>query len=230
MLVQITTQSEFHIFMNIKNNVINRKVDHIVYVVSDLEQATNEFEQMLGVRPIFGGYHKTFGTKNALINLNDTIYLELLAADDSNTEISPPRWMGVDLLTKNQITRWALKSDFLKRDASILKKYDPNMGEIRNGSRNSADGSLLQWELIMPLAEPEVELLPFLLDWSKTEKHPSEILPNMGCELIALYGVHRNPEIFEKIFLELDYALEIKKGDKTALRTIFKSPNGIVEL
>ena len=104
------------------------------------------------------------------------------------------------------------------------------MGEIRNGSRNSADGSVLQWELILPLASPEVELLPFMLDWSKSEKHPSELLPHMNCELVALYGIHPNPEIFEKIFHELDYPLAIKKGNKIALKTVLKSPNGIVEL
>lgn len=192
--------------------------------------AIREFEQILGVRANFGGYHKSFGTKNALINLNNQIYLEFLAADDSNNGVLPPRWMGVDFLTKNQITRWALKSDSLERDASILKKYNADMGEIRNGSRKSIDGSLLQWELTMPLATPEVEILPFMLDWGKTEKHPSETLPNMDCELKELYAIHPNPETFEEIFESLDYSLRIEKGDTPEIRAILKTPNGIVEL
>lgn len=210
--------------------VIDRKIDHIVYTVSDLEGAINEFEQKLGVHPIFGGYHKTFGTKNALINLNDQVYLEFLAADDDNTEVAIPRWMGVDLLTKNQITRWALKSDALKKDAAIVKKYNPDMGEIRAGSRNSADGSLLQWQLIMPLASPEVELLPFLLDWSNTEKHPSELLPNMGCELIELYGTHPNPTLFRDLFKSLGYSFNIRPSKEISIKAIIKSPKGIIEI
>jgi len=207
---------------------IDRKVDHIVYVVSDLEEAIKEFEQKLGVRPIFGGYHKTFGTKNALVNLNNQIYLELLAADTSNTEIKAPRWMGVDFLSKNQITRWALKSDSLERDAAVVRAYNSNMGQIRDGSRNSADGSLLQWKLSMPLATPEVELVPFFLDWSDTEKHPSEILPPMDCELIELYATHPNPDVFSSIFESLGYFFPIKPSSEIGIRAVIGCPRGII--
>ena len=72
----------------------NRRIDHIVYAVFDLDKSMDDFEELLGVRPIFGGYHKTFGTKNALINLDKGVYLELLAADNSNMDVQKPRWMG----------------------------------------------------------------------------------------------------------------------------------------
>lgn len=187
-------------------------------------------EHQLGVRPIFGGYHKTFGTKNALVNLNNQVYLELLAADDTNSEIARPRWMGVDLRTKNQITRWALKSHSLKKDTEILKKYNCEMVEIRKGSRTTEDGSLLQWNLLMPLASPEVELVPFLLDWGHSTKHPSAILPDMGCELITLYGTHPNPKVFTATFETLGYAFAIKQSNEVALKAVINSPNGIVEI
>lgn len=210
--------------------MIDRKIDHIVYAVSDLERAINECEEKLGVRPIFGGYHKTFGTKNALINLNNGIYFELLAIDTTNTHIMPPRWMGIDFLTKNQITRWALKSSSLQSDSAIVKKHNPEMGEIRNGSRNSADGPLLQWELIMPLASPEVELVPFFLDWSATEKHPAEILPNMGCALLELYGTHPNPESFASIFESLGYKFSIKPSNEITIKSVIRGPKGSIEI
>ncbi|MFK7811342.1 MAG: VOC family protein [Maribacter sp.] len=202
----------------------------MVYAVSDLDKAITEFEQLSGVRPIFGGYHSSFGTKNALINLTNGIYFELIANDSSNKKIPPPRWMGVDFLTKNQTTRWALKSNVLERDAYILKKYNPDMGKVRNGSRNTADGTLLQWELIMPLTAPEVEISPFMVDWSKTEKHPSEILPNMNCELQEFYAIHPNPEIFEELFKDLNFDLNIQKGSIPKIKVVLKTPNGIVTL
>ena len=126
--------------------MIKKTIDHIVYTVSDLDRATIEFEKMTGVRPIFGGYHPSQGTKNALINLDNGAYLELLAKDDSNTNVKPPRWMGVDFLTKDQITRFALKSNTLKKDARFLQKFDAQMGQISGGSRSTTSGSLLQWE------------------------------------------------------------------------------------
>lgn len=195
-----------------------------------METAINDFDKKLGVKPIFGGYHKTFGTKNALINLNNQIYLELLAVDDSNTSVSKPRWMGVDLLTKNQLTRWAVKSNNLKQASEVLKKYNPEMGEIKKGSRNTADGTLLQWELIMPLPAPEVALIPFFLDWSNTEKHPSELLPDMGCELIELFATHSNPEYTTEILTKLESSIEIKVSDQTSLKAIIKCPKGFVEI
>ncbi len=209
---------------------IKRRIDHIVYAVSDLDAAILEFEQKFGVRPLYGGYHKTFGTKNALVNLNDQIYLELIAVDNNNLGVMPPRWMGVDLLTKNQITRWAIKSDSLKKDSKILKTYNLKMGNIVAGARNTADGSLLQWQLTMPLPTPEVELIPFLLDWSATDKHPSRIMPNTGCELIELYGTHPNPETIEDVLNALQCDFRVEKSEHMSIQLELNTPNGIIKL
>ncbi|MFS4491443.1 VOC family protein [Maribacter sp. 2308TA10-17] len=210
--------------------IIDRKVDHIVYVVSDLREAIQKFKQKLGVQPVFGGYHKNFGTKNALINLNNQTYLELLAADNLNTAVTSPRWMGIDLLSKNQITRWAIKSDTLEKDSIVLKTYNSEMGEIKEGSRNTADGSLLKWKLIMPLPKPEVEIIPFFLDWSNTQKHPSQILPNMGCELVELCATHPNPLLFEGILKNLDVSIKIGLSEEVSIKGIIKCPKGFVEI
>ncbi|MFY0598173.1 MAG: VOC family protein [Cyclobacteriaceae bacterium] len=210
--------------------VFPKSIDHLVYAVPDLDKAIDEFEIKLGVRPIFGGYHKTQGTKNALINLTNNCYLELLAVDHSNAEIKPPRWMGIDVLSKSKMTRWALRSDSLEKDSKALKVFNTEMGDIGSGSRNTADGSLLKWKLTMPLALPEVELTPFLIDWSKTERHPSDLLPDMGCELIDLYGSHPNPEHRTLVFSSLGVRLRIEQSQEVVLKAIIGTPNGIVEL
>lgn len=158
------------------------------------------------------------------------MYLELLAADNDNSEVPPPRWMGVDLLSKNQITRWAVHSDSLEKDSRILKKHHPEMGKIQSGSRNAADGSLLQWQLGMPLPHSEVELVPFILDWSATDKHPSELLPDMKCTLVKLYGTHPNPEKYATIFKDLQYDFQLEQADTIALHLILNCPNGIIEI
>lgn len=162
--------------------------------------------------------------------MNNQTYLELLAADDSNSEIVLPRWMGVDVLTKNQITRWALKSDSLRADAAILKKHNRHMGAISKGSRSLDKGEVLEWELLMPLATPEVELVPFLLDWSDTLKHPSELLPNMGCELVQWYGTHPNPKSVSAIIDALGYSLPIEQSKEVSLSAVIKSPKGLVKI
>lgn len=195
-----------------------------------MDTAIAEFEEKLGVRPIFGGFHKAFGTKNALISLGDSCYLELLAADETNTAVSKPRWMGIDMLRTNQITRWALKSNQLKMDSEILKNLNPEMGSMRGGSRNIPNGGLQQWDLIMPLPYPEVELLPFMVDWSKSMVHPADALPDMGCSLIQLYGTHPDPKKFSLIFEQLNIDLDIKTSSNIKLTALIKCPNGPIEI
>ncbi|WP_232517425.1 VOC family protein [Aquimarina aggregata] len=202
----------------------------MVYAVHNLEETVLEFEKKLGVRPIFGGYHRSQGTKNALINLNNESYLELLSVDHTNTIISSPRWMGVDVLSKNQITRIALKSNTLENDQAVLKKHDATMGKISGGSRNTTNGSVLQWRLIMPLSTPEVELAPFMIDWSKSQAHPSTSLPDMGCTLIELYATHPRPEQIRHLYETLDFKIEIKESQKISLNMVLNTPNGNITL
>ena len=208
----------------------NNSLDHIVYAVSDLDLASKELEQKLGVAPIFGGHHTTEGTKNALINLKDGMYLELIAIDHNNKNIIQNRWMGVDLLTKNQITRFALTSEDLAKDSITLKKYDPTMGVLKKGSRYTASGHTLQWELLMPLPTPEVDLIPFMLDWSKSDTHPHKVLPDMGCTLIEMYATHPTPEKITPILEALGYDLRIEKSNQTTIHITLDTPNGIVHL
>ncbi len=189
-----------------------------------------EFEKRLGVKPIFGGFHRSFGTQNALLNLNDNCYLELLAADAANTEAPRPRWMGIDILQRNRITRWAVKSDQLEKNSHVLKSSCPEMGTIGSGSRDTSDGSQLRWRLTNPLALPEVELLPFMIDWSMSEKHPTERMPDMGCSLVEFYGTHPSPEKFKTVFEKLGVDLRIKPSNEIQLKAIIECPNGRIEI
>jgi hypothetical protein len=207
-----------------------KKIDHLVYTTPNLEIAIIDLEAKLGVRPIFGGYHDTQGTKNALVNLNNGAYLEILAADDNNTAISPPRWMGVDVLTKAQMTRWALKSEDLSGDSQILKQHDEEMGTIFAGSRQNAAGDWLRWEMILPLPTPEVELAPFFVDWRTSDVHPHDVLPDMGCSLVELHATHPEPKMVTMLLQQLGAKIQVEKGEQITLRAKIKCPRGVIEL
>ncbi len=205
---------------------MERKTDHIVYTVPNLEAAIDEFEKLSGMRPVFGGYHTTKGTKNALINLGNDCYLEILAIDEVNTQVKPPRWMGVDLVKIPEITRWSLKSNQLHQDRKILQKYHPEMGVIQGGQRQTATGDTLTWEMILPLATPLVEVVPFMTDWQHSTIHPTHNLPQQ-CELIELLFTHPHPTTIQEIFSELNIDILIQKAEKATIRAKIKSPNGV---
>ena len=54
-------------------------VDHVIIAVEDLDEASKNYEMILGNPPVWRGEHEEFGTKNTLFNFQNT-YLELIAA------------------------------------------------------------------------------------------------------------------------------------------------------
>jgi hypothetical protein len=141
-----------------------REVDHLIYCVPNLEEAIAWFEEQAGVRPVVSGKHPTKGTRNALVNLGNKCYLELLAADYENTSFNGNRWMGVDTIETPTMTRWSLKSEHLQNDSRMLKSYHSAMGVIEGGQRQTSTGEILHWKMSLPLAEPLVEIIPFITD------------------------------------------------------------------
>jgi len=84
---------------------MKRTIDHIVYCVPDFEKALQFFKEEIGVDPFIGGRHLTKGTKNAILNLGNSAYLEILAIDTQNTNVMENHWMGIDLISSPRITR-----------------------------------------------------------------------------------------------------------------------------
>ena len=57
-------------------------IDHLIIVVSDLQDATEQYSILLGRSPSWQGTHPEYGTANTLFQL-DNVYLELLAVQGS---------------------------------------------------------------------------------------------------------------------------------------------------
>ncbi|MEM6769639.1 MAG: VOC family protein, partial [Bacteroidota bacterium] len=172
-------------------------LDHLVYAVPDLQQAVDWFEANTGLRPAIGGRHLHQGTHNAVVNLGKGAYLEVVAPDPDNTSIPPPRWMGVDLITKPRMVRWSLKSNDLAQDAQRLQAVNPALGTIHTGQRKLTTGDLLRWQMTLPLSTPAIDLIPFFLDWTASDFHPTDRMPDQfDCMQIELR--HPHPESMVK--------------------------------
>lgn len=207
----------------------NRIIDHIVYAVPDLEQAIQAFEEKTGVTPIFGGYHAQQGTKNAIVNIGNDAYLEIITIDHTNAAITAPRWMGVDLIESPLVSRWSLKSDQLSADSEALASFDPQMGKIQAGQRKTAQGALLSWMMIMPLAHPAVEIAPFVTSWGKDSIHPTTNL-SQHCSLVELHFTHPAPRSLAALWQALDLKVPIKPGPHAHIGLVLETPKGIVVL
>lgn len=208
---------------------MSRKIDHIVYCVHNLEEAIVDLENKLGVKATIGGAHLTQGTKNALINLGDQCYLEILAIDQTNTDIKAPRWMGIDLLQSAKVTRWALKTQDITQDSKALQQYNSDMGQVTGGSRKMTNGKTLAWQIAMPLPSPEVDIIPFITDWSESEAHPTDSMDH-ECKLLELRLNHPIPTEVQNLFDQMFIDFKINKSTNATIKAIIQCPNGIVQL
>lgn len=205
---------------------LKRKIDHIVYCVPNLEEGIDHFEHLLGIRPVIGGRHLSHGTQNALLNLGNSIYFEILSVDDSNLEFNKERWMGIDLLQGPKITRWSLKSEDLNSDSQILKQKSNKLGQIIEGKRHTQNGGQLMWGMVEPLSAPEVDILPFMTDWSNSEVHPADTLEE-GCFLESVTLFHPMPEEVMPVFDSLGIDVEIRQGNEERIEIEVSSPKGV---
>ena len=205
-------------------------LDHLVYAVPDLQAAVDELERRTGVRAAAGGSHPGRGTRNALLGLGSSAYLEILAPDPSQPPSDGPLWLGVEKSATRgpRLSAWAVRTPDLAGIARRAESAGVRLGAIVAGSRRRADGVLLSWRLTDPREAAEDGLVPFFIDWGASP-HPSASSPG-GIVLAALRGEHPRPGDAATLLGNLGLELPVTKGEGAALIAVLQTPRGLVEL
>ena len=203
-------------------------VDHLVYATPDLKASIDALEKRLGVRAAPGGQHPGRGTRNALIALSPTSYIEIIGPDPEQPQPDQPRQFGIDTLTEARLVTWAARSNDLERTVTQAAGHAVKLGDVLPGSRRRPDGVLLNWRYTNPRVVVADGIVPFFIDWGSTP-HPARTAASKA-SLLDLVGEHPDAERVRQMLTGLGLGLRVEPGPSPALTAIISSPRGRIEL
>jgi len=144
-------------------------IDHLVVVVQDLAQASQDYEQ-LGFTVVPGGQHPV-GSHNALIAFQDGSYLEIIAFYRDAVD---HRWWG-PLQKGERLVDFCFQTDDLSGDTERLRAAGVAINNPVPWSRKRPDGYELKWRLSLATGSHR-GVAPFLIEdlTPRTERIPRE--------------------------------------------------------
>jgi|SRR5579875_1239043 len=203
-------------------------IDHLIYATPDLEETRQALGSRLGFDLTPGGPHVGLGTRNFLLPLQDSTYLELIGPDPEQTDFAGTRPYGIDHLAEPRLVGWAIRVDDIDKaiDEARDRGYDP--GPARSMSRRRPDGMLLTWRLTsVPGGKPPI-LIPFLIDWGDAP-HPSTT-PGPRAELRDFRIETPSPETVRQVLEALGVTVAVDQGQTPRLSVSIAGLSGEVHL
>src|SRR5262245_3298847 len=204
------------------------RVDHLVYATPDLSAGVRQIEALLGIHATPGGQHPGEGTRNALVALGPTSYLEIIGPDPDRPKPAGPRKFGIDDLKGPRLVTWAAKGTNLTQLVADARRRGVHVGDVIPGSRRTPTGVLLSWHISNQRAMVADGLVPFFIDWGDTP-HPAKSAA-AGATLIALRAEHPEPENVRRMLGELGLELPVSRGAKPSLVATIAGTRGRVDL
>jgi hypothetical protein len=197
--------------------------DHLIYVDPDLDRATAEFTRLYGVSPSPGGRHAGFGTRNALLGLSASSYVEIVGIDPEQAVPAAQRLFALDEMSTPRFVSWCARASRpLTKTVAIAAAAGFDLGDVISMSRIRPDGGTLTWTMTSPFADHAGGVLPFYIDWG-TAAHPAAALP-AGLSLESLTAIHPDAGRIRAILDALgEQHVLVESGAAPALRAVLKS-------
>ena len=202
-------------------------LDHLLLGVPDPDDGIRRFAEHSGVHAAIGGRHPGAGTHNALLDLEDNRYLEIIAPDPTQDDFSDFGVLLHGLNTPGLLT-WAARTDDLEALAATARDAGFVPGEISKMSRRKPDGERLSGRLLELGGHPWGPLVPFFIEW-RSGTHPSRDAPR-GCRLQSFMVAH--PDLAELRSALSNLGLEVGVGaaPEPTLLAVVESPRGNITL
>jgi catechol 2,3-dioxygenase-like lactoylglutathione lyase family enzyme len=207
-------------------NNVPTLLDHILLGCNDLDAGIAFVEEHTGVRAAFGGVHPGAGTRNALLSLGDSRYLEIIAPDPDQPASADAR--DLKALDEPVLVGWAAHPGDIEAFATRLKQEGVAIKGPNPGSRKRLDGRVLHWKTLS-LEDDSGGLLPFFIEWSADSLHPSVDAPQ-GCHLVLFEAATPHPDELAKKTALLNLDLPISEARGVYLHAIIAGPKGQLDV
>jgi len=208
---------------------IEPMLDHLVYGTDDLAGTIAEFTARSGITPIEGGAHLGRGTRNVLVGLGPTSYLEIIGPDlehPADPGSTPP--FGVADLTAPRLVTWAVHPTDPDATVTDLAAGGTHLGPLLPMSRRTPAGDVLTWRLAVTQPAPFDGVLPFVLDWGASV-HPARNPDLLQASLRSLTATHPDPAGLTRALVSMGVHLMVKLGP-AGLVAVLDTPLGPLTL
>ncbi|WP_147103565.1 VOC family protein [Tateyamaria sp. syn59] len=199
--------------------------DHLVVGGRTLEAARAHVEEALGVQMQPGGEHAVFQTHNALMGLEDGLYLEAIAPNPNVPEPTRPRWYDLDRFEGlARLSNWACAVTDMDNALDEMPEGAGAPVAMRRGN--------LSWRMAVSKdgTTPFDNLWPALIEWP-TGVHPARQLVPTGVRLRRFTVSHPDGDALAAA-LEQHFADDrvlIETGP-VGLHAQFDTPHGLRSL
>lgn len=205
----------------------HRTIDHLVYAVTDLPQSLRRIADRIGVAPSEGGRHLGRGTRNYLLALSDTCYLEIIGLDaDHPADEDQTVPFGLDSLTEDRLLTWAIHPHDIDHALVVARRHGADHGKVHPMSRVDSAGRELHWSLAVGDPLPFAGLAPFLIDWQDSIHPASSGIAR--ADLTGLRITAPEPATITALLRELDLNIVAEPGDEPALHAEITGPKGTI--
>jgi hypothetical protein len=208
------------------------KLDHITVIAPSLAEGVLHVRNCLGLDVPFGQRHAYMGTHNHLLQLGDTVYLEIVALDPEAEAPDRARWFGLDDQDKvrsdwddgRRLRGWVARSDAI--DAVIAGRGDIFGEKVPLPTANPSFDFAIPGDGSLPLDGAA----PSIIDRRKPRSMAT--IADLGARLISFTLEHPDPAPVAALYraLTVDRPPQIDRGFKLRYRAQIETPAGLREL
>ena len=209
-------------------------IDHLVIGAAGLDKATKQIQSFIKADFLAGGKHPLMATHNRLIKLQNSLYMEIIAADPSASLPRSPkrknRWFSLDsnatqkrLLLAPQPLCWVVAVNDIEK-TSMHCGYNP--GRVIEMTRGN-----FSWKITVPENGdlPESGVLPIFIEWPN-RNHPTKTMPESNISLEKLTLFHPHPSGINHILskLNINWPIKVNLGEPNLQFSLKTPDNNIV--